>query len=238
MTRYIVTDEQKIIFQGRQHELTIRFLKGVLDPGLVNSSLQIIIEGGGMGFYQDHYPEIISDWQNFWHKITGQEYDFSKIHIPAKPEGKWRLLICIDISLEKLYAECKKRFPCWSWTDKNFDETVIQNERNAKTSPYAIWAKDEKEADENLKNLSANDIKAKKMTTETLAERLIHELEFFDETGQHLDIKNVTLCSGSRCDDGGVPYARWNSRCSEMDVYWRSAGYSSGGLRARQAVSI
>ena len=180
---------------------------------------------------------IISDWQSFWHNITGQEYNFSSIRIPARPEGHWRLLVCIDISLETLYAECQKRFTCWRWTDKNLDKIVIQNERTAKNGPYAIWVRNETEADENLKNLSSNDIKKQNLTTETLAERFIHELKHFQETGKHLDIKNVTLCSGSRFGAGSVPSVDWSPHWGEMSVFWYRPDYRYGGLRSRQAVS-
>ncbi|MFH1956422.1 MAG: hypothetical protein ABIJ28_02130 [Patescibacteria group bacterium] len=182
---------------------------------------------------------LIHDWQSFWYSITGQEYDFSTVHIPAKPEGNWRLLICIDISLETLYAECHKRFSgkVWRWTDKNLDEIVVQNERTAQNCHYAIWVRNETESDENLKNLSSNDIKNQNLTTETLAERLIHELKHFQETGKHLDIKNVTLCAGSRDVDGSVPGVGWFPGCGGMSVGWCGPGFRDDSLCARQAVS-
>lgn len=182
------------------------------------------------------YFNLVQDWQNFWRKITGKDYDFSNIRIPAKPEGKWRLLIIVDILLETLYAQCQKRFQCWRWTNNNLDEVVVHNERSAKTGSYAIWVKDEVEADENLRNLSANDIKSENLTTETLAERLIHELKFFDETGNHLDIINWTLCAGSRDSEGG-PHVHWYPFCDEMRIFWCLPDRRDGYLRARQAVS-
>jgi len=183
----------------------------------------------------NQYADTIQGWQNFWRKITDQEYNFSTIRIPERPEGKWRLLIIVDIPLERLYIECKKRFSCWRRTDKDFDEIVTENERDAKNGPYAIWVKDEAEADENLRNFSANDIKAKNLATETLAEKFIHELKFVDETGGHLDVKNITLCSGSRYGDGGVPGVGW--RGGEMRVSWYHSGITGDDLRARETVS-
>ena len=139
------------------------------------------------------------------------------------------------------YDKCKNLFRCWKWTEKNLDEMVISG-RNAKNGPYAIRVRDQVEADEELKNLSANDIKNKEMITETLEERLIHELKFFKETGKHLDIENITLCSASRCaDGGGVPSARWDKRWDECNerflVGWHYPGGAGNGLRSRAAVS-
>jgi hypothetical protein len=137
--------------------------------------------------------------------------------------------------LEELYAKCKELFPCWCWTDSNFNTIVTWNERDTKNGPYAIWVKDNVEADEELKNLSATDIKEKGIATETLADRLIHELKFFTETGEHLDVKNMTLCAGSRDSFGVVPGVCW--RYGAMTVVWCIPVYRSGSLRSRQVVS-
>ena len=141
-------------------------------------------------FGSNSNSELILDWQNFWKGIDGKEHNFSNIVIPEKPsEGNWRLLVIADLALETLYAKCKEMFPCWRWTEDNFDKIVIYNERDAKNGPYSIWVRDEVEADEKYKNLSANQIKGMNIKTETLVERLIHELKYFQETGKHLDIK-------------------------------------------------
>ena len=186
-----------------------------------------------------NYAKEILDWQNFYERVFNLNIDLGANVIPARPEqGKWRLLFIANISLEDLYAKCNKLFNCWRWTESNFDQIVTQNERAVRfNSGYAIWVKDEVEADEDLKNLSANDIKGKGIATETLAERLIHELKFFDETGKHLDIDNVTLCSGSRYGDGDVPSVYWDSYDGRMSVRRYSPGNAYGLLRSRQVVS-
>ncbi len=183
------------------------------------------------------FADLLFDWQNFWKGITGKEYDFSNVVVPQRPEGRWRLLIIVDIALETLYAKCKERFNCWRWTNDDFDKIVIWNERDAKSGPYAIWVKDEVEADEDLKNKSANDIKKEGTATETLAERLVHELKFFDETGRRLDVVNITLCAGSRFGGGGVPCVRWSEGCGRVSVGGCSPGSAVDGLRSRVAVS-
>ena len=185
----------------------------------------------------NEYFDLLLDWQNFYKKLFGTDYNFSNIRIPEKSEGNWRLLIIADITLETLYAKCKELFPCWRWTNDDFDKIVAENERTAKDGSYAIWAKDEVEADENLKNKSANDIKAIKLNTETFAERFVHELKFFQETGKHLDIKNITLCAGSRYSDGNVPSVRWHGSFSEMSVDWYDPGVAHGHLGSREVVS-
>ena len=188
-------------------------------------------------FGSNSNSELILDWQNFWKGIDGKEHNFSNIVIPEKPsEGNWRLLVIADLALETLYAKCKEMFPCWRWTEDNFDKIVIYNERDAKNGPYSIWVRDEVEADEKYKNLSANQIKGMNIKTETLVERLIHELKYFQETGKHLDIKNITLCTGSRYSDGNVPYVCWNDD-GRLRVHLCSTDGCHDNLRSREAVS-
>lgn len=179
------------------------------------------------------HAALIADWQTFYRDVFGIEMDFPNLAIPKKPEERnWRLLIIIDLLLEALYAKCKSLFPCWRWTDEDLDEIVTENERTAKNGPYAIWAKDNTEADGEWKNLSADDIKGKGIKTETLAERFVHELKFFKETGKHLDIANWTLCSGSRYSDGNVPNMNWND--GKMNVNWYNPDNRNDNLCPRQ----
>lgn len=69
----------------------------------------------------------------------------------------------------------------------------------------------------------------------TLRERLLLEIAYFKETGDHLDINNWTLCSGSRSSDGSVPYVRWYPDDGEVRVYWYCSGDRYSRLRSRQA---
>lgn len=184
---------------------------------------------------RDINAPIIADWQNFYREHFAMNCNFSQIHISEKPEGNWRMLIIADVSLEQLYARCEKLFSCWRWTGNNLDKEVIWNERDAKNGAYAIWVKDVQESDEDLKNLSANGIKTKGIKTETLAERLIHELKFFEETGKHLDVSNVTLCAGSCVSVGLVPFVYW--RVDRLVVRWYYSAPTSDCLRSREVVS-
>ena len=189
------------------------------------------------GVKRKFVKDQIKKWEKFYKNHFNLDCDFSNVMIPACPGEGWRLLIIANVSLEKIYARCGELFGVWRWTNNNLDEIVTWNERDAKNGAYAIWVKDVQEADENLKNLSANDIKSKDITTETLAERMFHELIYFTETGKHLDITNWTLCTGSRYRDGRVPNVNWNPDDRRADVYRYDPDDALGRLRARQIVS-
>lgn len=177
---------------------------------------------------------LLSDWQNFYSEL-GIEADFSNLKIPEKQPGFDRLIIVAKgMTPQLLYDKCKELFPCWKWTDENLNK-IVESERTAKNSAYAIWVRNRVEADEELKNLSADDLKNKNIPGITLEERLIYELKYFKETKNHLDVKNITLCAGSRCSDGRVPHVDWFF--GRLELYWSSSVLRDDGLRARRAVS-
>lgn len=135
------------------------------------------------------------------------------------------------VKTSELVAEMKKLFPVYCYREEHLDEDFPAPKK--KTIRY--FHKNV-EADEDMKNLSANDLKEKGIVGITLRERLIMELQFYQETGNHLDIENWTLCSGSRCADGDVPCARWDG--GDVSIYWYVPQYRHDGLRARRAVSL
>lgn len=176
--------------------------------------------------------ELIADWQEFYQDVFGLEFDFSEITIPDKKSGFDRLIIVAPgMTTMNLFNKCSELFNAWTYTDKSLDE-VIQSDRTAKNGAYAIWLRDRIEADEEMKNISANLINQQKIIT--LEERLLYELKFYKETGQHLDVSSITLCAGSRYDDGNVPSVNWGG--DELEVYCYDPAHQGGNLRARVAV--
>lgn len=132
-----------------------------------------------------------------------------------------------------LFEECKKLFPIWMYNESQLDKIVSDRKGD-----YTVYFKNVQEADEENKNLSANDLKEKGVKGITLEERLMLEIEYFKKTGEHLDIYNITLCSGSRLVDGDVPYVGWNSGSRKVYVLWYSSVDHHDYLRARSAVKI
>ena len=144
----------------------------------------------------------------------------------------WEIKIAKGQTIESTLAECKKLFPVWRWTDDNLDQ-IVNSDRTSKKA-YTVKVRANIESDEELKNMSADDLKEKGIVGITLLERLQLEIDYFKETGKHLDIDSVTLCSGSRRSDGSVPNVFWDS--DKMGVDWDSPDYRSGGLRSRERV--
>jgi hypothetical protein len=119
----------------------------------------------------------------------------------------------------------------------DLDASVTVNDREPANGSYLIRFAKNVEADEELKNQSANMLAEAGTKGITLLERLLLGMAYFVATGEHLDVKNITLCSGSRDSDGDVPSVRWDVDGRRVYVRWHHPGRGFGNLRARAAVS-
>lgn len=229
-----VADDQLGQVALKQWELFRRVKEGTLDPVWVAAELQRIIEVRvGLG---EEVSVLLDEWQQFYRDLFGLEVDFSGLSVPARKKGFDRLIVVAQgMTPQRLYDKCTELFPCWKWIYQNLDE-VVQFERTSKDGPYAVWFRDTVEADEDLKDLSANDLAKRKIPGITLEERLLMELKYFKETGYHLDIATVTLCSGSRYSGGDVPGVCWDPYGRELRVLWFSPENSCASLRSRRPV--
>lgn len=231
--KYVVTDEEDKKFHNKLWDLQTRWRKKVLKPSATLFGMQLLIEGNAVVY--DPEQELIYRWEEFYREL-GIDCDFSNMRIPKDPGGFGRVIIMAQgITPQSGYDLCAKNFLCWKCRDKNLDEVIV-SDRTTKSGAYAIRVRDRDEADEEQKNLSANYLKEQNIPSITLEEREIYELKFFKETGKHLDIENVTLCAGSRYDNGNVPSMNWYED-SELDVYWSDPDVTFDSLRSRQVVS-
>lgn len=177
-------------------------------------------------------------WQNFYKKYFKLTLDFSDVKIPDYQfDFYWIIIIPKGLTIQQVLKAIRAKMKLWLYKDDLSDKDIASNDRDAKNGHYAVRFRKREEADEETKNLSANDLAKKKIAGCTLLERLIMTLAYFEEFGKQLDIQNTTLCSGSRYSDGSVPFVRWYSVGSELHVDWFNPGHSGSYLRGRVAVS-
>jgi hypothetical protein len=69
-----------------------------------------------------------------------------------------------------------------------------------------------------------------------LLERMLLELMYYEQTGQHLDARGLTLCSGSRYLDGFVPSVYLDG--DEVNVSGYGPDSVSNGYGVRSAVTL
>ena len=100
----------------------------------------------------------LSEWSSLY-KEMGITLDVENLTIPEHEEGFNRLIIVAKgMTQNRAFDECKKRFSSWKYTE-DLDTAVPTNDRSPQNGTYAIWVRDRVEADEELKNKSANDLK-------------------------------------------------------------------------------
>ncbi len=185
----------------------------------------------------DMFVEEKEQWRKFYQKHFSLELNFADVIIPEKPvEGSWRLLIIAQgLDLNQVYKSMSSAFKCWKYAD-DLDKSVAKNTRDTKTA-YAIWVRDGMEPDEQHLGKSTNQADPDMIIGMTLLERMIHEMAYFDEIGKYLDIKGVTLCTGSRYSGGDVPCMGWDSDYQAVVVFWYDVDDFDSARGLRSAVS-
>ena len=171
------------------------------------------------------------------YEMLGWHLSTAGLMVPERRKGFDRLLVVDDMMTNNLgFEACEASFPSRRYVN-DLDIAIPTNERHpSKNGIYVVWFRDRVEADEELKDKSADDIVMMGLRTITLLERELFELVHFMETGKHLDIQNWTLCSGSRNSDGNVPNAGWCD--GEFEVRRLSHDDQGLYLRSREAVTL
>ena len=217
-------------------------LEGKRDPEKVANILQAILEGSVEATFSKASktePAVTFDWLAVYDKLgLATEYaEFVKTNPDNSTPGLWSVPVIKGATPNKVVAALRKLGVAVYLYTNDLDTNVTKNHRDPANGSYSVSFKANIEADPELANKSADTLKAENVNGITLIERLLLEVAYFMATGKHLDEKNVTLCSGSRSSDGGVPGVDWNSGNREVYVGWYFSDYSDSNLRARAVVS-
>jgi len=171
-------------------------------------------------------------WAKFYLEVFGLKKDFSRLKLPVETKGfDWIVVMAEGLTLTQIWTKIVERMPAYKYWDNPDD---ITSDRKA-DKDYAIRLRDRVEADEELANKSAEDLKKEEVFGITVEERLVLELFYYWQTGNHLDLENVTLCSGSRFLGGSVPVVRWGG--GGLCLRWYCAHGRRDDLRSRLVVS-
>lgn len=182
---------------------------------------------------------FLADWTKFYLEVFEMELDLSGTVLPPVTPGfGWGVAVVQGMNAQKAFEKCVERFGAYKYDVRSLDVAVPTNVRDAVSGSYVVWLRDRVEADEELKDTSARQLEGRKIDSITLMERLLLELWYYWKTGGHLDIKNITLCGGSRGSDGDVPNVCWFTDSRELYVGWYNVDDRDDGIRSRQAVSL
>jgi hypothetical protein len=183
---------------------------------------------------RDRLAWWLAHYQNFY----GMNPDFSGLVIPPQQPGFDFLVIMAKGWQMKQWVESANRIHgVWLYTP-DLDVSIPTHDRSCLNRSYAIWIRDRREADEELKNLSANQLKKQEISGIAVPERLVAGSAHLLQKGRHMDEENATLCSGSRNSPGDVPYVYWNSGPRKVVVNTCDADAADDYLRSRSVVSL
>jgi hypothetical protein len=185
----------------------------------------------------DEFSGVRDEWQKFYKEKFNWTVDFSAVIIPAMPTvRKWRLIfVPKGMTMNLAFKTASDLFPSWRYND-DLDAVVTKNIRNTENH-YAIWVRDEVEPDQEFLGKSTRQADPDMFLGITLLERILFEIKYFTETGNHLDVKGLTFCSGSRNADGNVPCAYLDDD-GKFSVYWDRLAGIGGRYGIRSAVSL
>ena len=166
----------------------------------------------------DPYAEVRAEWQKFYQDHFKMVTDFSEVVVRERPKvGSWRLIfIPMGLSMNATLAIMRSKFQVWVYAE-DLDASVTVNTRTS-TMSYAVWVRDGVEPDGEFLGKSTRDSDMAGSIGMTLLERMVFEVKYFVETGQHLDNTGMTFCTGSRYTDGHVPYVYWLPNTSRVYV--------------------
>ena len=205
------------------------------DEGLRAKVAQLIV--GAMVETGAALGEQLEWWIQLWQEL-GFTVERSVIALPLVPPnfGPARLIVIPQgLTIQRAWEVAQSLFPCYSYISGDLDKAIPTNDRTATDTAYAIIVRDREEADEEFKSLSANDLKARGLRGITVLETITDEIGYYKRSGKHRDVKNVTLCSGSRDSNGSVPESDWFG--GEFQLYWYDSDYRYDNLRSREAIS-
>lgn len=211
------------------------FFRQIADGSINGNNLQRFLD------HQDPFAleAVVIDWGRVY-QVLGMENEFradiGKIAATADPKF-WDVCVIKGITPNKVVKALRDLdVNTYLYTD-DLDKGVPTNDRDPVNGSYCVRFQKTIEADPELKDKSADALAEEKVQGITLLERLLLELGYFMATGKHLDIENVTLCSGSRHSGGSVPYVSWDTDRREVYVRWYGPSYSHSYIRARALVS-
>ncbi|OGE82690.1 MAG: hypothetical protein A2846_01475 [Candidatus Doudnabacteria bacterium RIFCSPHIGHO2_01_FULL_49_9] len=175
----------------------------------------------------------LKSWHLFYHDLFQIDLDFGQMRVPDARKGFDRLIVVASgLTPHRIFEVFRELFghDCYG----ELAGVLLEDERSSGSGPYAVWAMDNTEPDDDLKGVSAESLKNDGVESMTLVERLLFGLKYHNETGDHLDRETWTLCAGSR--HAGVFVPRVGAG-SGIELGWCSKHEAHPVLRARRVVA-
>jgi len=131
------------------------------------------------------------------------------------------------LKTSEIFKKLKEKVDAWSyWDDKELDKNFPPPKKE--TVRYF-----EKTVEPQNLGKSADQVDPDGSKGITIREYALMQLQYFEETGEHLDIKGWTICSGSHLPSGWVAIGGWypGTRKVGFDWHYPDCEHPSGGAR-------
>ena len=153
--------------------------------------------------------KLLKEWTSFYSSVLDVHFDRERLKgfLLPRPRLDYEAVMLIpkELTLGEVFDACIEYFPIHTQY-KDLNEQVINNERESQFA-YAIrFSEGQEPPDKEARLLSPVKLRENHRLSMTLLERLIYGLKFFIDTGNHLDVENITVCAGSRDNCDQVPY--------------------------------
>jgi hypothetical protein len=224
---------QKVLVEGSSVTASQckEFFRQIEDGSISGIYLQMFLDRQ----LQFNLEKVNIDWTRVY-KTLGMKFEPGNLAVETDPYH-WDVYVLKGVTPNKVVAAFRELSVEVYTYIHDLDLGVPTNDRDPKNGSYRVRFKKTIEADPELANKSANDLTEEKIEGITLLERLLLELGYFLATGEHLDVENITLCSGSRDSDGGVPGVDGHAGPRKLCIGWCPPQHRDGNLRARAVVS-
>jgi hypothetical protein len=189
-------------------------------------------------------PDI--DWIKTYTAL-GMGVEFAEAVEPLSVVGEhhdlWVVPIVRGINCDKIISFFREMKIMVGGNVGSLSRDAMINDRDTSNGSYVVGFAREVEGDEYSRGSSADKLTELGCKGITLLERLLLGLGYFLTTGRHLDVKNVTLCLGSRLNDGRVAYVHFVTSHDHHNGGWYNihsckTAMCAPGLRSRFAVSL
>jgi hypothetical protein len=203
----------------------------------IKEAIILVVPSVGSG---DHL-QWLSKWQRFYREVWGIDAAFSDLIIPTTYDDITSLLIMLEgMTPNRIFDKMHERFQepekgrhgAWKFIH-NLD--VITSPRTA-TTTYAVWHRGREAADEKHKNKSGNQCLEEGLNVLTTPERMMFDLFYHWEKGEHPDPRSSTLTSSRTCG-GYVVGVSWDAHCGRVFVSTVHPDFALDCWRVREAVS-
>lgn len=163
--------------------------------------------------------DMAREWEKFYLDYFRIQVNLSGLAVPSD-DGDYCGLINAIAGYDQIFEAIKELgFSLWFKTGspQSFCALIENEIRSAKSGPYAISFRPVKDGQTSLLGGSFEGHPSQAGAGLTLMERLIYELKYYSETGDHPE-EGWSKCSGTAMKDGGVPAVIFRGTGLEIDI--------------------